>query len=53
MTDDFILNNLEVFQAGKPVFIDKPTGSRLAEVVAIYQAAEHYRAKVSPVHLYV
>ena len=37
---------LEVFQAGKPVFIDKPTGSRLAEVVAIYQAAEHYRAKV-------
>lgn len=33
---------LQVFQAGKPVFIDKPTGSNLAEVVAIYQAAEHY-----------
>jgi hypothetical protein len=33
---------LEVFRAGKPVFIDKPTGSNLAEVVAIFQAAEHY-----------
>ncbi len=34
---------LQVFQAGKPVFIDKPTGSRLAEVLAIYQAAKHYK----------
>lgn len=33
---------LQVFQAGKPVFIDKPTGSNLAEVVAIFRAAEHY-----------
>lgn len=33
---------LEVFQAGKPVFIDKPTGSNLSEVVAIYRAAEHF-----------
>ena len=33
---------LEVFQAGKPVFIDKPTGSNLAEVVAIFRAAAHY-----------
>ncbi len=33
---------LKVFQAGKPVFIDKPTGSNLAEVVAIFRAAEHY-----------
>lgn len=35
---------LQVFRAGKPVFIDKPTGSNLAEVVAIYRAAEHYDA---------
>ena len=33
---------LKVFQAGKPVFIDKPTGSRLAEVLAIYEAAKYY-----------
>lgn len=33
---------LEVFRAGKPVFIDKPTGSNLAEVVAIFQAARHF-----------
>ncbi len=33
---------LEVFRAGKPVFIDKPTGSNLAEVVAIFRAAKHY-----------
>jgi predicted dehydrogenase len=31
---------LEVFKAGKPVFIDKPVGSNLAEVIAIYRAAE-------------
>ncbi len=34
---------LEVFRAGKPVFIDKPTGSNLAEVVAIFRAAEHFK----------
>jgi predicted dehydrogenase len=33
---------LQVFQAGKPVFIDKPTGSKLSEVVAIFRAAQHY-----------
>jgi predicted dehydrogenase len=33
---------LQVFRAGKPVFIDKPVGSNLAEVVAIFRAAEHY-----------
>ncbi|MEM9588667.1 MAG: Gfo/Idh/MocA family oxidoreductase, partial [Planctomycetota bacterium] len=33
---------LQVFRTGKPVFIDKPAGSRLAEVVAIYRAAKHY-----------
>lgn len=34
---------LQVFRAGKPVFIDKPTGSKLSEVVAIYRAADHYQ----------
>ncbi|TWU10100.1 Oxidoreductase family, NAD-binding Rossmann fold [Allorhodopirellula heiligendammensis] len=34
---------LQVFQAGKPVFIDKPTGSNLAETIAIFRAAEHYQ----------
>ncbi|MCD0463332.1 Gfo/Idh/MocA family protein [Roseiconus lacunae] len=33
---------LQVFRAGKPTFIDKPVASNLAEVVAIYRAAEHY-----------
>jgi len=33
---------LKVFAAGKPVFIDKPTGSNLSEVVAIFRAAKHY-----------
>jgi predicted dehydrogenase len=37
---------IEVFRAGKPVFIDKPTGSNLAEVVAIFQAAKHYRVQM-------
>jgi hypothetical protein len=32
----------QVFQAGKPVFIDKPVASNLAEVIAIYRAAEHF-----------
>ncbi|TWU05897.1 Oxidoreductase family, NAD-binding Rossmann fold [Stieleria varia] len=30
---------MRVFRAGKPVFIDKPVGANLAEVVAIYRAA--------------
>ncbi|MFK8115685.1 MAG: Gfo/Idh/MocA family protein [Rubripirellula sp.] len=34
---------LEVFASGKPVFIDKPVGANLAEVVAIFRAAEHYQ----------
>ena len=34
---------LEVFRSGKPVFIDKPIGSNLAEAVAIVRAAEHYK----------
>jgi len=33
---------IEVFRAGKPVFIDKPTGSNLSEVIAIYQAAKQF-----------
>ncbi len=37
---------LAVFRAGKPVFIDKPTGSKLSEVVAIYRAAEHFGVPV-------
>ncbi|HBV62955.1 MAG TPA: dehydrogenase [Rhodopirellula sp.] len=35
---------LQVFRTGKPVFIDKPTGSNLAEVVAIFRAAAHFNA---------
>jgi len=34
--------SLAVFRAGKPVFIDKPTGSKLSEVVAIFRAAKHF-----------
>lgn len=34
--------SLEVFRAGKPVFIDKPLGANLAEAVAIVRAAEHF-----------
>ncbi|MCA9140042.1 MAG: Gfo/Idh/MocA family oxidoreductase [Planctomycetales bacterium] len=33
---------MKVFKAGKPVFIDKPVASNLAEVVAIYRAAKHF-----------
>ena len=33
---------LQVFRAGKPVFIDKPTGSKLSEVVAIFRAAKQH-----------
>lgn len=34
---------LQVFRAKKPVFIDKPVGSNLAETIAIFRAAEHYK----------
>ena len=33
---------LPVFKAGKTVFIDKPLAGSLADVIAIFQAAEHY-----------
>jgi hypothetical protein len=34
---------IEVFKAGKPVFIDKPIGANLAQAIAIYQMAEKYQ----------
>ena len=37
---------LEVFQAGKPVFIDKPIAGSLADTLAIFQAAEKYKVPV-------
>lgn len=37
---------LQVFRAGKPVFIDKPLAASLADVVAIYRAADHFRVPV-------
>ena len=37
---------LEVFRAGKPVFIDKPLAASLAEAVAIFEAAERYEVPV-------
>jgi predicted dehydrogenase len=33
---------LEVFRAGKPVFIDKPIAASLADAIAIFAAAERY-----------
>ena len=33
---------LPVLKAGKPVFIDKPMAASLADVIAIFMAAEHY-----------
>lgn len=33
---------MEVFKAGKPVFIDKPVAANLKDVLAIYDAAEKY-----------
>ena len=33
---------LQVFRAGKPVFIDKPVAAKFSHVVAIYMAAEEY-----------
>ncbi len=37
---------LPVLKAGKPVFIDKPVAGSLADVLAIFQAAEHYKVPV-------
>lgn len=37
---------LAVFQAGKPVFIDKPVAGSLEDAVAIYEAARHYKVPV-------
>ena len=37
---------VEVFRAGKPVFIDKPTGSNLSEVIAIFTAAKQLNASM-------
>ncbi len=37
---------LEVFQAGKPVFIDKPIAGSLADTLAIFRAAKKYEVPV-------
>lgn len=37
---------LQVFRAGKPVFIDKPVAASLADALAIFAAAEHFRVPV-------
>lgn len=37
---------LEVFKAGKPVFIDKPVAASLTDVIAIYDAAKKYNVPV-------
>ncbi len=37
---------LEVFKAGKTVFIDKPVAASLSDAIAIYQAAEKYKVPV-------
>ena len=37
---------LAVFQAGKPVFIDKPVAGSLEDAVCIYEAAKHYKVPV-------
>lgn len=34
---------MEVFKAGKTVFIDKPVAASLSDAIAIYQAAEKYK----------
>jgi len=36
---------LEVFQSGKPVFIDKPIAASLADTIRIVEAAKKYNAK--------
>jgi predicted dehydrogenase len=37
---------MQVFKAGKPVFIDKPIAASMKDVVAIYAAAEKYKVPV-------
>jgi predicted dehydrogenase len=37
---------LEVFKAGKPVFIDKPLAASLSDAIAIYDAAKRYNVPV-------
>jgi predicted dehydrogenase len=37
---------MEVFQAGKPVFIDKPVTASLKDAITLYEAAEKYRVPV-------
>lgn len=37
---------LQVFRAGKRVFIDKPVAASLADAIAIYNAASHYNVPV-------
>lgn len=37
---------LEVFRAGKPVFIDKPVAGSLKDAIAIYKAADEYNIPV-------
>lgn len=37
---------LQVFRAGKPVFIDKPIAASIEDTVAIFKAAEHYDVPV-------
>ncbi len=37
---------LQVFRAGKPVFIDKPVAASLKDAIAIYEAAETYKVPV-------
>ena len=37
---------LEVFKAGKPVFIDKPIAASLADVIDIFEAAARYKVPV-------
>ncbi|MCK0135324.1 Gfo/Idh/MocA family oxidoreductase [Arenibacter sp. S6351L] len=34
---------LQVFKAGKPVFIDKPVAASLSDAIAIYNAADQYK----------
>ncbi|HLU88355.1 MAG TPA: Gfo/Idh/MocA family oxidoreductase [Cyclobacteriaceae bacterium] len=38
--------SLPAFKAGKPVFIDKPVGANLKEVIEIYEQAEKYNVPV-------
>lgn len=37
---------LQVMRAGKPLFVDKPIAASLQDVVAMYDAARHYRVPI-------